>query len=82
MSLLALGSILAVGSTAGPDGRSTGGNQVKFWLTGALVALGWLVVAQSGAARYLGNQVRGWTDRAMLTFLQLTSEFEAERGAR
>jgi hypothetical protein len=58
---------------------------VKIWLTGGLagglVALGWLVLVRSRAGLRLENQLRAWSDRAMLAFLQMTSEFEAERRA-
>jgi hypothetical protein len=49
------------------------------WFVGMLAVLGWLILTRSGVGIRIGNQVRAWSDRAMLTFLRLTSEFERER---
>jgi hypothetical protein len=48
---------------------------------GALIVGGWLLLGRTGLGLQLGNRARAWSDRAMLTFLRLSSEFEREARA-
>ena len=42
------------------------------------LAVGWIVIARSPVGLRLGNEARALSDRLMLGFLRLTSEFESE----
>lgn len=45
---------------------------------GLLLVVAWLLVARSPLGLWVGNEVRALSDRMMLDFLRLTSEFERE----
>ena len=51
---------------------------MKSWLAVGLVVLGWIALTRTELGVQIGNLVRAWSDRAMLTFLRLSSEFERE----
>jgi hypothetical protein len=51
---------------------------MKPLVAGLLLVITWLVVARSPLRLRVGNEVRALSDRMMLDFLRLTSEFERE----
>jgi hypothetical protein len=57
-----------------------GGSDMRMWLVGGVVS-GWLLLRRTRRGIRVGNWARAWSDRAMLTFLRLSSEFERERRA-
>ena len=54
---------------------------MKSWLIGILAVAGWLLLTRSALGLRLGNLARAWSDRAMLAFLRLSSDFERGRRA-
>jgi hypothetical protein len=51
---------------------------MKPWMIGTFAVGGWLLLNRTSRGIRIGNQVRAWSDRAMLVFLRLTSDFERE----
>jgi hypothetical protein len=51
---------------------------MKPLLAGLVLVVAWLALARSPLGLRVGNEVRALSDRVMLDFLRLTSEFERE----
>jgi hypothetical protein len=54
---------------------------MRMWLVGGVVVSGWLLLRRTRCGIRVGNWARAWSDRAMLAFLRLSSEFEREHRA-
>jgi hypothetical protein len=52
-----------------------GGSDMRMWLVGGVVVSGWLLLRRTCCGIRVGNWARAWSDRAMLAFLRLSSEF-------